>query len=153
MSRRLARRNSRGQTLVIFALAAVTIIAVVGLGVDGAVSYADSSLLERAAAASSLAGVPYMPNGWNAGTVGTEVNAVATKNGLPPGGTHNVTVMPSQVCSGGTCANNKLRVTICENVDTSFLGLVGFHRHQECQAATSEYLRPITLGQPGSQLG
>jgi hypothetical protein len=62
---------------------------------------------------------------------------------------------PNQ-CGGASqpvCARNRLLVQVCVEVPATFLALVGFGNHVECQEATAEYLPPITLGQPGSELG
>jgi hypothetical protein len=48
---------------------------------------------------------------------------------------------------------NELMVTISQQIGTTFLRLLGFGSHTVSRSATAIYLRPITLGQPGSQLG
>jgi hypothetical protein len=105
---------------------------------------------------------------------GFTATATAAEDGLIATGANGLTVTDFQVPStcggagespcvaapnqcGGTsqpaCARNRLLVQVCEEVPATFLALVGFGNHVECRVATAEYLSPITLGQPGTQVG
>ncbi len=105
---------------------------------------------------------------------GFAATATAAEDGMVATGANGLTVSDFQVpstCGGAgqspcvaqpnqcggvsqpDCARNRLLVQVCVEVPATFLALVGFGNHVECQQATAEYLSPITLGQPGSQLG
>ena len=105
---------------------------------------------------------------------GFAATATAAEDGLVATGANGLTVTDFQVpstCGGAgqspcvalpnqcggvsqpDCARNRLLVQVCVEVPATFLALVGFGNHVECRVATAEYLSPITLGQPGSQLG
>jgi hypothetical protein len=150
----------RGQVMAVFALVAVFLFAAVGLAVDAGLSYLTDNAAERAAAAGALAGVPYMPNGWG-GTADTAAKAAAARNGFADGGTRNahpigVTLTRYPAGCGGVgvpCDSNKLTVTVTGWAQTTFLRMLGFGDHQLTVSATAFYLPPISLGQPGSQLG
>src|SRR5450631_1193374 len=150
------RRASRGQSLVIFSLIAVVLLAVVGLAVDGGFSYFASERLERGASAAALAGVPDMPN-FNAGPNNASQDAIdaAGVNGWAAGGANNVAITVAKVIDPITLLplNNQLSVTIASDVPVFFMKLLGFGTHRESRTAVAEYLRPITFGQPGSVLG
>ncbi|MEO8897609.1 MAG: pilus assembly protein TadG-related protein [Candidatus Dormibacter sp.] len=157
MPQRAPRRHlQRGQTLIIFALVATVLFAVVGLGVDGGFSYFASDKLERGAMAGALAGVPDMPD-FNAAPNDAVTTAIAavTKNGWATGGTNNVAVTVAQVTDPNTGQpyRNRLAVTVAADVPAFFMRLLGIQSHREARTAVAEYLRPITFGQPGSQLG
>ncbi len=151
------RRADRGQSLVTFALIAVVLFAVIGLGVDGGFSYFASDSLERGAIAGALAGVPDMPDFNTAPNDATSTAiAAAAKNGWTSGGANNVSISIAKVPDPNNpllTLNNQLQVTVAEDVPAFFLKLLGFGTHRESRTAIAEYLRPITFGQPGSQLG
>lgn len=151
------RRPQRGQSLVIFALIAVVLFAVVGLAVDAGFSYFASDNLERGAMAGALAGVPDMPDFNTAPNDATSTAIAATaKNGWTAGGANNVAISVAKVPdpnNAGLYLNNQLQVTVASDVPVFFLKLLGFGTHREARTAVAEYLRPITFGQPGSQLG
>lgn len=157
MPRPTDRRSAhRGQSLVIFALIAVVLLAVVGLAVDGGFSYFASDRLERGAMAAALAGVPDMPDlNTSPNDATTAAVAAAAKNGWTAGGANNVAITVATVTdpSTGLPYNNRLAVTIASDVPSFFMKLVGFGTHREARTAVAEYLRPITFGQPGSVLG
>jgi Flp pilus assembly protein TadG len=139
------RLDAAGQSLVVFALIAGLVFGSVGLAIDAGMSYLLGDRLERAADAAALAGVPYLPTD----TVGATNQALeeAARNGFPPNATTAVTpaLVPGKP--------NELTVTISQHIGTTFLRLLGFGDHTVSRSATAIYLRPITLGQPGSQLG
>jgi hypothetical protein len=156
MPRQFRRRSQCGQSLVIFALIAVVLFAVIGLAVDGGFSYFASDRLERGAIAAALAGVPDMPDYSTApNDAQSTAIAAAAKNGWTIGGANNVAVVVSKVTDPNTGLpyNNRLQVTVTSDVPVFFMKLLGFGVHREARTAVAEYLRPITFGQPGSQLG
>ena len=164
---RTSRGTAKGQALAIFALLALFLFAVTGLAVDAGLSYLSDNGAERAAASGALAGVPYMPNGWNGTTAcsgGGSANAAACaatqSNGFTDGATRNghtpgITVTMARYPSGcsSNCDSNKLTVTVTAWVSTTFMRVLGIGDHQVTATETAFYLSPISLGQPGAQLG
>lgn len=149
------RRSQRGQTLITFALVAVVLFAVIGMAVDGGFSYFTSDKLERGAMSAALAGVPNMPDFNVPPNDATSVaTTAAAKNGWAAGGANNVAIKVAKVLdNSGQPLRNQLSVTITSDVPVFFMKLLGFSSHRESRTAVAEYLRPITFGQPGQQLG
>jgi Flp pilus assembly protein TadG len=160
------RRSSKGQVMAIFALIAVLLFAVTGLAVDAGLSYFSYNGAERAAAAGALAGVPYMPNGFggtgcSSGTADAAACAATARDGFANGSMVNgspVTVTVARYpagCGGSSnpCSANKLTVTVGAYVQPTFLRVLGFGSHKVVATDTAFYLPPISLGQPGAQLG
>jgi hypothetical protein len=155
----------------IFALIAVVLFAATGLAVDAGLSYFTYNGSERAAASAALAGVPYMPGGFPAGApsnstcggaAGTAACAATARDGLANGSTvngHPVTVTVARYPSGcgaspaPACEDNKLTVQVTAWVQPTFLHVLGFGDHQVTATDTAFFLPPISLGQPGAQLG
>ncbi len=169
-SRRRRHTTSRGQVMPIFALVVIVLFAATGLAVDAGMAYLTYNGAERAAAAAALAGVPYMPVGLPvgtnsttscAGTAGAAACAATARDGLANGSTingHTVTVTVSRYPSGcgsivNPCADNKLQVTVSAYVQPTFLHVLGFTDHVVAATDTAFFLPPISLGQPGAQLG
>jgi hypothetical protein len=162
---REGRRSAKGQVMAIFALVAVVLFAVTGLAVDAGLSYLSYNGAERAAAAGALAGVPYMPGGFggtgcSSGTADAAACAATARDGYANGSVINgnpVTVTVARYpagCGGSTpCSANKLTVTVSAYVQPTFLRLLGFGAHAVVASDTAFYLPPISLGQPGAQLG
>ena len=141
--RRRISPGSRGQALLLFALLFTFLIGLVGLAADGAVSYAYSVSLERAASAAALAGAPYMPG--NLATATTRAKAEARRNGWNDGVNATVTVSPA--------ASRQLDVKVKGTVPTFFMAALGIRPFPVTREAVAGYLPPIPLGQPGNQLG
>jgi hypothetical protein len=154
----------------IFALVVVVLFAATGLAVDAGMAYLTYNGAERAAAAAALAGVPYMPAGLPAGTssstscsgtAGAAACAATARDGLTNGSTvngHPVTVTVARYPSGcgsvaNPCADNKLSVQVTAYVQPTFLHVLGFTDHPVTASDTAFFLPPISLGQPGAQLG
>ncbi len=154
----------------IFALVVVVLFAATGLAVDAGMAYLSYNGAERAAAAAALAGVPYMPTGMPtgtnsstscAGTAGAAACAATARDGLTNGAMvngHAVTVTVSRYPSGcgslaNPCADNKLQVQVSAWVKPTFLHVLGFSDHAVVATDTAFFLPPISLGQPGAQLG
>jgi hypothetical protein len=160
---RRSRQGRRGQVMAIFALVAVVLFAIAGLGVDAAMSYLTANAVERAAAAGALAGVTYMPNGCSpscmSGSAGAAALDATARNGFANGATVNgepVSVSVARYpagCSGSACDPNKLSVSVSAWVPSTFLSLIGFGEHRVVSTETAYYLPPLTLGQPGPELG
>jgi hypothetical protein len=152
-------RSQIGQAIVIIALAGTLMIAGVGLAVDVVVGYLYSVATERAAAAAALSGVVFMPdqfNSFSAVPAGSRNDAwdraidEAKRNGYDPQDVANgISVTPSRV----TGHPNRLQVTVARNTPVFFMEIFGFRPYQVSKTAVATYLPPISLGEPGSQLG
>jgi len=143
-------QGQRGQGLVIFALAFVFLIGIVGLATDGAFAYFRSVSVERAASAAALAGVPYMPLQFKAppsGNAWDRARAEAASNGFADG-VGGVTVTPFP-----TGSDRELGVTVTAPSATFFMNALGFRTFNVSRTAVAGYKPPIALGQPGAQTG
>ena len=138
------RQGQKGQALIIFGLMFIFLVGIVGLATDGAVAYAYSVSLERAASAAALAGAPYMPN--VLGTAQTRALDESKRNGWQNGfGTTTVVVSPA--------GSRQLDVKVSTVVPTFFMAALGVAPYRITREAVAGYLPPIPLGQPGNQLG
>jgi hypothetical protein len=136
--------------MLFVALMFVVLIGVVGLAVDGAISYAYSVAVERGAAAAALAGAPYMPGQFNAPSPTDAFDravAEAARNGYVNGQNGAQVIIPNQ--SGAPT----LSVTIKQRVPTFFMQALGVPAFLVSRTAVAGYRPPIALGQPGAQLG
>lgn len=132
---------------MIIAFMIVVLIAVVGLGLDGANGYYNNLEVERAAAAAALSGVPFEPT--QPANAITRATNEANRNGYAAGGGVTITI------THGTAFGQpkELRVKICAPVSTFFMIIFGIKQFQVCRTATAGYVSPISIGQPGQQLG
>ena len=155
-------KAQRGQAIVLMALMLMFVLAGgVGLGVDALIGYVQSLGAERAAAAAALAGVVYMPNQFNSPPVNNATEkaiAISKQNGFDTADVANgVTVDPERVPIAGSNPPayyaNKFQVTVTKRVQVYFMQLLGFSTYQVSRTAIATYLPPITLGQPGGQIG
>ena len=152
-------RGKSGQAIVLLALTGTLLIGGVGIAVDLAVGYMYSIAAERAAAAAALSGVEFMPDQFDSTTatpVGSRYDATdraideAKRNGFDVNDAANgVTVTPAAVPGHA----NQLKVTVARNTPVFFMQLFGFSTYRVVRSALAAYLPPISLGQPGSQLG
>jgi hypothetical protein len=152
-------RGKSGQAIVLLALAGSLLIGGMGIAVDLAIGYMYSVAAERAAAAAALSGVIFMPDQFSSAQavpVGSRNDATdraideAKRNGFDPADTANaVSVTPTAVAGH----SNQLRVTVSRNAPVFFMELFGFTSYRVSRFATAAYIPPISLGQPGNQLG
>ena len=155
--RRLKKQG--GQAIVLLALTGTLLIGGVGIAVDLAVGYMYSIAAERAAAAAALSGVVFMPDQFSSASavpLGSRNDATdravdeAKRNAFDPADAANaISVIPA-VVSGHP---NQLRVTVSRNAPVFFMQLFGFSTYRVARTAVAAYLPPISLGQPGSQIG
>ena len=153
------KRSQFGQAIVVVAMAGTLLIAGVGLGVDMVVGYFYSVATERAAAAAALSGVVFMPDQFspsNAMPPGSRNDATdraldeARRNGFDTADAANgIVVTPSRV----TGYPNQLQVTVERTAPVFFMEAFGFRPYVVKKIAVAAYLPPISLGEPGSQLG
>ena len=158
-------KSQTGQAIVLIAFMMIALLAGVGLAVDAGVGYYYNTSAERAAAAAALAGVIFMPGQFGgqqknnpdtsiplgAGNDASDraVNE-ARKNGFDIADVaHNVVVEPAPV-PGFT---NKLQVTVSRTAPTFFMAMFGIPSFKVQRVAIATYLPPLTLGQPGNQIG
>jgi Flp pilus assembly protein TadG len=154
-----AGRPQSGQAIVMGAFVIIVLCASVGLAIDAGTAYYYEAQAERAASAGALAGVIFMPDQFTPASArpagsGNDATdraiAEAKLNGFDPADTYNqVTVTPARV----TGQNNQLAVTVGRRFRTSFMSIFGISTVNVSKTVTANYLRPIQLGQTGSQLG
>ena len=152
-------QSKLGQAIVVVALAGMFLIAGVGMGVDLVAGYFYSLATERAAAAAALSGVVFMPGQFasaDAVPAGSRNDASdraideAKRNGFDPADTiSGIGITVSRV----TGYSNRLQVTVQRKAPVFFMQAFGFAPYMVKRTAVAAYLPPITLGQPGSQLG
>ena len=158
-------KSQAGQAVVLIAFMMVALFAGVGLAVDAGVGYYYNTSAERAAAAAALAGVIFMPSQFGGSQVngpdtsipaGARADASdravdeARRNGFDiADAAHNVQVVPAPVPG----SSNKLQVTVSRTAPTFFMAMFGIGSYKVQRVAIATYLPPLTLGQPGSQLG
>jgi hypothetical protein len=145
--------------IVLMALMIVVLASAVGIGVDAGFGYIDSAACERAAAAGALAGVVFMPDQFDstkASPAGSRNDATdravdeAKKNGFDVADTADNVQVTVSVVPGIT---NKLQVTVSRTVKTTFMQIFGLTSYTVSRTAVASYLPPLSVGQPGSQIG
>jgi hypothetical protein len=107
-----------------------------------------------------------LPTGTNsttscAGTAGAAACAATARAGYANGGSvngHAVVITVQRYPAGcgavgNPCADNKLQVQVQAYVQPTFLHVLGFSDHPVVATDTGFFLPPISLGQPGAQLG
>jgi hypothetical protein len=156
---RRARRSQLGQGIVVVALASTLLIGGMGLGIDIVVGYFYSVATERAAAAAALSGVVFMPDQFspiNAMPPGSRNDATdraldeARRNGFDNADTaEGIAVIPAVVPG----YPNRLQVTVQRLAPVFFTVAMGFRPYLVKRTAVAAYLPPISLGEPGSQVG
>ncbi len=142
--RRMREDHDRGSALVLVAFALVLLMGLAAFGVDMAWFYLNSSRIQRAADAASLAGVIHLP-GDEAGAI-SNASAVATQNGYTDG-SDGAEVAPLKISS------NQLEVTISQEVPTFFLKVFGMDSQVITEKAIAEYIPPLKLGSPSNKFG
>ncbi len=152
-------RGKAGQAIVLLALTGTVLIGGLGLAVDLAIGYMYSVAAERAAAAAALSGVVFMPDQFlssQAIPVGSRNDASdravdeAKRNGFDPADTANAVSVTPSIVPGH---QNQLKVTVSRDAPVFFMELFGFSSYRVSRYATAAYIPPISLGQPGNQLG
>ena len=152
-------RRQGGQVIVLMALMIIVLTGAVGIGIDAGFGYIYSAACERAAAAGALAGVVFMPDQFDstkASPAGSRNDATdraideAKKNGFDVANTtDNVQVTVAAVAGAG----NKLQVTVSRTVRTTFMSIFGLSSYTVSRTAIASYLPPLSVGQPGAQIG
>lgn len=122
------RRRHSGQAVVLFALMLVALLAMVGLGIDGAYAYAQRRTQQGKADLAALAGAVDLPNNTAAKA---SAHVFSGKNGYTDG-VDNTTVNATSPYRGpadGTPNPNKIEVVITRDLDSFFLRVIGIERY------------------------
>lgn len=139
-------REDRGAALVFVSASLLLLMGMAAFGTDLAWFYLNSARVQRAADASALAGVIWMPGDF------TEAEDTALRTALRNGYDNDlaeITVTPEEI----TDEPNQLRVTISATVDTFFLKALGWRSMDITEIAVAEYIPPLRLGSPENQFG
>ncbi|MEI7556757.1 pilus assembly protein TadG-related protein [Candidatus Chlorohelix sp.] len=154
---RAIRRREEGQAMVLIAAAAVAMVAIVGLSVDGGMSYWESQKLERAAESAALAGVVWVPSqptvadargrltvesqGYNAfyesGNKQASYTKAQSQSGTPYQYVYYSGTMPTIY---------SYQVTLGIKVPHYFMSVIGFGDYYIEKTATAQYATPARLG-------
>lgn len=122
------RRRERGQIVVIFAIAAMALILMVGLILDGGSTYGQRRLQQNAADLAALAGA----NAWllNTGDAAAKdaaalamAQAVSADNGYPDAVGSMVVTVDSQPY--GTAGGHTVKVDVHDKHQNAFAGMIG----------------------------
>jgi hypothetical protein len=113
---------SRGQVLVLVALALVALMGFVALAVDIGFMWGARRRMQTAADAGAIAGAIASRQGYNVTLAAKDATSL---NGFTDG-TGGVTVTPTYPYSGGSCSANCVEVKIDQAQPTYFLRVLGF---------------------------
>ncbi|HKV88751.1 MAG TPA: TadG family pilus assembly protein [Candidatus Dormibacteraeota bacterium] len=160
-----------GQAIVLVALMIVVLIGAIGLAIDGGLGYYYNNQAERAAGAAALSGVIFMPGQFTpAQAIPAATGNDATDRAIAEAGKNGFTAYSAIACGGGSCTatgsngltvtvavvpgfDNKLSVTVTRSVPTFFMSFFGISAFTVSRTAIATYLPPLSLGQPGTQVG
>ena len=141
---KLRNKDERGSAIMLVAGAMVVLMGMAAFGVDLAWFYLNSSRVQRAADAASLAGVINLPG--DEPEALADATAVAIQNGYD-GTVAGTSVTPVRISA------NQLEVTISQDVPTFFLKVFGMQSQTITEVATAEYIPPLKLGSPSNKFG
>ncbi len=168
------RRGEEGQALVLIALVIVAVIAMVGLAIDGALSYLEATRMQRAADAAALSGVQWLPD--NRPVADARARLGAEAQGVKVACDYDAakTAAYNDRCKGATIADVQangpgaryyyesevpvssviqFRVKICKMQGRVFLGVIGFPNYLLCRQAIAEYARLVKFGSSFNYFG
>lgn len=154
-------QSKAGQAIVLLAIMVTMLFAAVGIAVDAGLAYLYGLAAERAAAAAAVSAVVFMPSEFNSPPANNAVAralAIAKKNGFDTADVANAVVVdPERVPIPGSSPvayyDNELQVTVSRSIPTTFMQLFGFQNLTVSRTAIATYQPPISLGQPGGQMG
>ena len=157
---RAVRRRSEGQALVLIALTAVGMVAIVGLAIDGGLSFLEAQRIQRAADAAALAGAIWVParqdvadargklaaqaNGFDA------VNYPATSIGDAQGDPNYQRVWYQGFL---TSNSNEYGATVGHRTHRWFLGIIGFPDYSIVRSSVAAYSQLPRLGAANNYFG
>lgn len=141
----IKRPRQRGYVLVMFALALVPILLMVGFSVDVGSWYNRAAQLRKAADAAALAGVVWLPD---EGQATAYALAAAARNGVEPGNGVSITVQRS------SANERRLKVSITDTrVGSFFFKNLGGNDISLTRHSFAEYRLPVPLGSPRNYFG
>jgi Flp pilus assembly protein TadG len=147
---------SRGQVLVIFAFALITLLSFCAVVIDVSWYWANSLRVQRAADAAALAGVVSLP-GDVPGAQAIAVTAAGQNGYALANACKSDNTTPSSVpgiCAQPDSANNRqLDVTVSAPVSTFFMRLVGINSITATRSAHAKYELPVPMGSPINYYG
>ena len=135
--------KSKGQILVLFALAIFVFTGMVALVIDVSWYWVNSLRVQRAADAAALAGVVQLP-GNPGGIAFTLAREEAKKNGYDDALT-SVVLTPAQ---DPPVTGRRLNVTISAPVDMFFMRIFGINQITATRTARAEFVLPVPMGSP-----
>ncbi len=139
------RASEAGYTAVMVAVIVPTIgIGLAAIAVDTATWYAEAQMVQKAADAAALAGVPYLPQDLPSATV--RAKEVAARNGYNNAGKNSVTVSLGE-------KPTQLKVTISSTITNTFGSMIGFSTQTISRSATADYQGPAPMGSPCNTFG
>ena len=154
-------QTKAGQAVVLLAIMVTILFGAVGMAVDAGLAYLYGLAAERAAAASAVSAVVFMPGEFNSPPANNAVAralTIAKKNGFDTADVADAVVVdPERVPIPGSVPvayyDNELQVTVSRSIPTAFMQLFGFRNLTVSRTAIATYQPPISLGQPGGQMG
>lgn len=138
--------DERGFAMIWFGLVLIVLLTMAGAAIDVWNWWYNGNLNQRAADASALGGVVFMPED----AVQARVIAmdIAQANGVDPA---DVTIETE--VQDPSLAQNELRVIVSRRVDTRFLKLVGVTGAEVRRDAVAQYTSRLPMGSPEQYLG
>ncbi len=138
--------RSRGQIVVIFALAIVAFVGLSAIVIDVSWFWSNSLRMQRAADAAALAGVVHLPARLDLAI--DDARAEAKKNGYD-NGVGGVSVTPIQDPTNA----RRLKVTVSGDVGTFFARVIGITSFHTSRSSKAEYVLPVPMGSPENYYG
>ena len=140
------RPRTRGQIVVIFALAIIAFVGLSAIVIDVSWFWSNSLRMQRAADAAALAGVVHLPGREDLAI--DDARAEAKKNGYD-NGVGGVSVTPVQDPTN----NRRLKVTVSGDVGTFFARVIGINSFHTSRSSKAEYVLPVPMGSPENYYG
>jgi Flp pilus assembly protein TadG len=157
------RARTRGQVLVIFALAIVVLLVMAGIAIDAGRFYSEKRFLQNSADAAALAAANRLIAGGSNADAVTAANEVLTRNYLnapngitpdlpanPPIYTSGHSGEPSYLLEGILITGSDVRVSIHSHIPYTFGRIVGFQEnviYGQARAAWTGNMLPVAVRQ------
>ncbi len=146
-SRRNGRQHSRGQIVIILAMAIFVLTGMVALVVDVSWYWINSLRVQRTADAAALAGVVYLPG--NPTDAYAVAKLEASKNGYTDA-VAAVAITPVQDPPGN---GRRLNVTVSAPLNTFFMRIFGINQIPIVRTGKAEFVLPVPMGSPENYYG
>jgi hypothetical protein len=141
-----ARREERGQVVVIFAISIFVFVGLCAIALDLSWYWANTLRMQRAADAAALAGVVHLPG--DPTSAASIARAEAAKNGYVDG-VAGVSISAVQDPSNP----RRLKVHLSSPVGTFFSRVFGLDAFPAQRDARSEFVLPVPMGSPDAWYG